>query len=249
MAFYNRGNQFPKLITINIDGSISSVMLPTFSKEQNDKEKLKNIMRRAIKTSSFILFPMLFGLAAISEPIVKIILTDKWLPSVPIMQLLCFSYALWPIHTINLQAINAVGRSDVFLKLEIIKKLIGITLLAISIPFGMYFMVVTKIISSLIATFVNSYPNKKLLNYSFKEQWKDIMPSIVVASIMAIIVYGINFLNINVILKLFIQIIIGVNIYIVISYIFKIESFEYIYNNIKNFFKKRGIKNDTISNI
>ena len=173
LAYYNRANQFPKLITINIDGSISSVMLPTLSKEQDNKGKVKSMMRRAIKTSSFLLFPMMFGLAAISEPLVKIILTDKWLPAVPLMQLLCFSYALWPIHTINLQAISAMGRSDIFLKLEIIKKVIGVLLLLISIPFGITVMAIMKIITSIISSFINAQPNKKLLDYNcLNEEYK-----------------------------------------------------------------------------
>ena len=113
LAYYNRANQFPNLITTNINGSISSVMLPALSNEQEDRQKLKHMMRRAIKISSFLMFPMMFGLVAVSDPLVKIILTDKWLPSVPLMQLLCFSYVLWPIHTVNLQAIRAMGRSDI----------------------------------------------------------------------------------------------------------------------------------------
>ena len=124
LAYYNKANQFPNLIATNVNGSISSVILPALSNEQESKEKVKNMMRRAIKVSSFLLFPMMFGLASVAEPLVKIILTDKWLPVVSLMQLLCFSYALWPIHTINLQAISAMGRSDIFLKLEIVKKII-----------------------------------------------------------------------------------------------------------------------------
>lgn len=238
LAYYNRANQFPKLITVNIDGSISSVMLPALSNEQDDKEKLKSMMRRAIKTSSFLLFPMMFGLAAVSEPLVKIILTDKWLPSVPLMQLLCFSYALWPIHTVNLQAISAMGRSDVFLKLEIIKKIIGIIALGISIPFGIHFMVIMKIITSLISTFINSYPNKKMLNYSYIEQWKDIANSLLVSAIMLIAIYLMNYLKINVYMLLFLQIIIGILLYFGISYMIKSEELNYIMDFVKTKIKE-----------
>ena len=193
------------------------------------------MMRRAIKTSSFLSFPMMFGLAAISEPLVKIILTDKWLPAVPLMQLLCFSYALWPIHTINLQAISAMGRSDIFLKLEIIKKVIGVLLLLISIPFGITVMAIMKIITSIISSFINAQPNKKLLDYSYLEQCKDITHSLIISIIMMIIVFFMNYININIYLLLLLQLVVGILIYFGISYITKNESLMYV----KDFIKKR----------
>lgn len=234
LAYYNRANQFPKIITVNIDGSISSVMLPALSNEQDNKEKVKSMVRRAIKTSSFLLFPMMIGLAVVAEPLIKIILTDKWLPAVPLLQLLCFSYALWPIHTINLQAISAMGRSDIFLRLEIIKKVIGIIALLISCPFGITTMVVMKIITSIISTFINSHPNKKLLNYTYLDQMKDIVPALLASFAMGAIVYIISFIRINIIVRLIIQIVIGILSYITLSYLFKLESLTYIIEMLKN---------------
>ena len=107
------------VIVSNINGSIQSVMLPTLSAHQDDIKRVKEMMRRAIKTSSFMIFPMMIGMAVVAEPLVKIVLTDKWLPAVPFLQIFCISYALMPIHTANLQAINAMGRSDIFLRLLI----------------------------------------------------------------------------------------------------------------------------------
>lgn len=226
------------LITVNINGSISSVMLPTLSSEQDNKVKLKQMMRRAIKISAFLLFPMMFGLAAISEPLVRIILTDKWLPVVPLMQILCFSYVLAPIHIVNLQAISAIGRSDIFLKIEIIKKTVVIMGLVLSIPFGISAMAIMQVITSLLAVFINAYPNKKLLNYSAKEQIKDILPPFIISCVMAIIVYMINLLNINLIFKLIFQIIIGIVFYFTTAYVLKMESFTYIIDSIK--IKRQG---------
>ena len=238
LAYYNKGNQFPQLLTENINGSISAVMLPTLSNEQDNKENLKKMMKRAIKISSFVLFPMIFGLAAIAEPLIKVLLTDKWLPAVPIMQLLCFSYLLWPIHTINLQAINAIGRSDIFLKLEIIKKIIGVVALIIGIPFGIKFMVTMKIVTSIIASFVNAYPNKKLLNYSYREQIIDILPSLILSAGMFIITYCILLMKINNIITLMLQILAGCIVYFTIAYIMKAESLIYAVDIIKNMKKK-----------
>lgn len=242
LAYYNKANQFPSLIANNINGSISSVILPALSNEQDNKEKVKSMMRRAIKISAFILFPIMFGLAAVAEPVIRIILTDKWLTAVPFLQLLCFSYVLWPIHTVNLQAISAMGRSDIFLKLEVIKKIVGIIALIISIPFGIIVMVVMKIVTSIISTFINSYPNKRLLNYSIKEQIKDISTSLVISLIMFAIVYLINYIKINIYLLLILQMIAGAFVYIVISYLIKDESLIYIINMLKNKFINR--KND-----
>lgn len=244
LAYYNRGNQFPKLITENVNGSISSVMLPTLSKEQDNKEKMKNIMRKSIQTSSFILFPILIGLAVVAEPLVRIILTDKWLPSVPIMQLLCFSYLLWPIHTVNLQAINALGRSDIYLKLEIAKKIVGVLGLCISIPFGIYAMVIAKIVAAIISTFINASPNKKLLNYNITEQLKDILPSFLISSLMGVVVYSIIFLNINVWITIIVQVLLGIIIYVILAKLFKIKIYEYLLGQVIEILNKKKGKID-----
>lgn len=239
LAYYNKANQFPSLITTNVNGSISAVMLPALSNEQDKKEKVKSMMRRAIKISAFLLFPLMFGLVAVSEPLIRIILTDKWIPAVQLMQLLCFSYALWPIHTINLQAISAMGRSDIFLRLEVIKKIVGIVALAISIPFGVVWMAGIKIVTSVISTFINAYPNKKLLNYSYLEQLRDIAQSFLISSIMLIVVYLMNYIKINIYLLLILQVMSGMFIYLGISYIVKSESLNYIINTIKDKLKER----------
>lgn len=233
LGYYNRGDQFPQLIVSNINGSIQSVMLPTLSSEQDNKQKVKELVRRSIVTSSFLLFPMMIGLAVVGESLIKIILTDKWLPCVPFMQIFCLSYALWPIHTANLQAINALGRSDIFLKLEIIKKLMGIIILIISMFLGVYAIAVGTLISGIISTFINAHPNLKLLNYSYTEQIKDIMPSFIISIIMGIIIYPIKFMNNSVIIILIIQIIIGIVIYFGLAKLFKLECYEYLLKTVK----------------
>jgi O-antigen/teichoic acid export membrane protein len=138
LGFYNRGQQFPHFIVTNIDGSIQAVMLPTLSAHQDDIKRVREMVRRSIVTSAFIMFPMMVGLAVIAEPLVKLLLTEKWSPAVPFLQLFCVQYAIMPIHTANLQAINALGRSDIFLKLEVIKKIIGVTIILVTLPYGIY---------------------------------------------------------------------------------------------------------------
>lgn len=238
LGFYNRADQFPQIVVVNINGSIQSVILPVLSKEQDNKVKLKGLMRRAMLTSSFIVFPLMAGLAVCAEPIISILLTDAWLPSAPLMQLLCVSYAFWPIHTANLQAISAMGRSDIFLKLEVIKKIVGIVLLIASIPFGLEAMVGVKIISGVIGLIINSYPNKKLLDYGYMQQIKDLLPNAVITIFMYFIVFIVSgYLSMS-ILSLLIQVSVGVITYLVLSYVFKIDSLFYMINMIKSMREK-----------
>lgn len=228
LGLYNKGVQFPKLIVSNINGPIQSVLLPAMSSEQDNKKRIKEMTRRSIVTSSFFIFPMMIGMAAIAKPMVILLLTEKWVACVPFVQISCISLALYPIHTANLQAINALGRSDIFLKLEIIKKIIGLILLVVAIPYGVYIMVWLEVLSGVIASFVNAYPNKKLLDYSYLEQIKDLIPSILDAMFMGGVVWGVGLININVIVLIILQIVIGACIYFGIAKIFKFECYEYV---------------------
>lgn len=239
LGFYNRGDQFPKVIVSNINGSIQSVMLPALASEQDNRKRIKDMVRRSIVTSSFVLFPMMCGLAVTAEPLVKILLTNKWLPCVPFLQIFCASYALWPIHTANLQAINALGRSDIFLKLEVIKKIIGLTILVISIHFGIYAIAIGTLVSGIISTFINAYPNLKLFNYSYKEQLKDIMPSLLLSLIMGTIIYNLKWLHMVPLVTLIIQIFLGIIIYIMLAKVFKLECYTYLLKTFKDIYKKK----------
>lgn len=238
LGYYSKADQFPQVIVANINGSIQSVMLPAFSKYQENKKQIKSMMRRAIVTSSFFIFPIMIGLAACAENIVVILLTEKWIECVPFMRILCFSYALWPIHTANLQTLSAIGRSDIYLKLEIIKKIVGIISIIICIPLGVTALVWALLIVGIISTFINSWPNRKLLNYSLSEQIKDIIPSLIISLLMGAIVYFIGYLPFNPLLILFIQIITGIFIYVISAYLLKMECFFYLINMIREMIKK-----------
>lgn len=244
LGFYNRGDQFPQLIVSNINGSIQSVMLPALASQQDNVEKVKNMMRRGIVTSSFIIFPTMVGLAVVAKPLVSIILTDKWLLCVPFLQIFCMSYALWPIHTANLQAINAMGRSDIYLRLEIAKKVVGMIILVISLFYGVYGIAVGTLIAGIVSTFINSYPNKKLLNYSYLEQMKDIMPSFIISVLMGVITYSVRFFNMGNMITMIIQILVGVISYLFLAKIFKLECYVYLINTLKGILNKRkgGVK-------
>lgn len=238
LAFYNQGDKFPKVIVTNINASIDSVLLPTMSSAQDDKERVKQMTRRAIKTSTYVMAPLMMGLAFCAEPIVSLVLTDKWLPCVPFLRIFCITYMFWPVHTANLNAINAMGRSDWFLRLEIIKKIMGMTILLSTMWFGVMAMAYSLLLSSVLSQIINSWPNRKLLGYGYLEQVRDFAPGILLAVLMGICVYFISFLHLPTIVTLLIQFVVGAAIYIGVSAILKLEEFEYLLGMVKSFLEK-----------
>ena len=239
LAFYNQGDKFPKLIVTNINTSIDSVLLPAMSNEQDNQEKVKSMTRRSIMFSCYIMAPLMIGLACCATSVVTLILTQKWLPCVFFLQIFCITYMFWPIHTANLNAIKAMGRSDLFLKLEIWKKVIGMILLLSTMFISVEAMAYSLLISTLTSMIINSWPNKKLLNYSFLEQMKDIFPSILLATGMGVVVYFVGFLPVPTLPLLIIQVICGGVIYIMGSALLKLEPFEYLVGIIKPMIQKR----------
>lgn len=240
LAFYNKAKQFPNLIVNNINTSIDSVLLPAMSSAQDEILKVRTMTSRSIKTSVYIMAPLMMGLAFVAEPLIKLLLTDKWLPSVPYLRIFCITFMFYPVHTANLNAIKALGRSDLFLKLEIIKKIVGLILLVTTMWFGVMAMAYSLLVSSVASQIINSWPNRKLLNYSYIAQLKDIMPGILLAVFMGVCVYPIQYLHIPVILILAVQVIVGAVIYILGSKLFKIDSFNYILSIFKTMLNKKS---------
>ena len=240
LAYYNRGNQFPNVIVSNINTSIDSVLLPTMSAEQDHRDRVRAMTRRAIKTSTYIMMPLMVGLAICAEPVVRLLLTEAWLPCVPYLRIFCITYAFYPIHTANLNAIKAMGRSDMFLKLEIIKKFVGLIALGISMWFGVIWMAYSLLVTTLISSIVNAFPNRELLRYSYFNQIRDMLPQICLSCFMGAVVYCVQFLGMHDILTLMIQVLLGTVIYIVGSKLLQLESFVYIWTMLKGFLIKRS---------
>lgn len=239
LGYYNRGQQIPRTIVNGINNSIQSVMLPTLSAYQDNKKRLKSMMRRSIKISSYFIFPMMIGLAMVAESLVVILLTEDWLPSVVFFRVFAFYYSLIHIHMINLQAISALGRSDLRLKLEILKKVIGIIILLLSIKYGVIAIAIGQLIYGIISSVINALPNKYLLDYGFLEQISDLLPSVINSSIMGGFIYFVSFLDIPIVALLFWQIVLGGLIYLLLSIITKDESYIYIISTLKEIIKSR----------
>ena len=241
LAYYNQGKKYTHAVVTNINSSINSILLPTMSKAQDDAAIVKGMTRRAIKTSTYIMMPMMMGIAVCARPLVDLILTAKWLPCVPYMRIFCFTFAFYPIHTANLNAIKAMGRSDLFLKLEVIKKAYGTVVLVSTMWFGPLIMAYSLLFTSVLSQIVNSWPNRKLLNYKYGEQLKDMLPQIGLSCLMGGIVYCVNFWGLSDIITLLIQVPLGILIYIGGSKLFGIDSFEYILNIAKQYLPKKRV--------
>ena len=242
LAFYNQGDKFPKLIVANINSSIDSVLLPTMSKAQDDKNAVRSMTRRSIKTSTYIMMPLMAGLAVCAESLISLIMTDKWLPCVPFLRIFCFTYAFWPIHTANLNAIKAMGRSDLFLKLEVVKKIVGTIALLSTMWISPLAMAYSMLATSVLGQMINSWPNKKLMDYSYLEQVKDMLPQICLSLLMGAVVYCVRFLGLNNIATLSIQVPLGAAIYILLSMLFHIDSFEYLITTVDHLLgRKKGV--------
>ena len=235
LGFYNRGKQFPQFLMGSVNGAVQSVLLPAMSSKQDDKAQVKALMRNSVMISSFIVFPMMAGLAGVAAPLVRLMLTDKWLECVPFLQIYCFSFAFYPVHTSNLQAINAMGRSDIFLKLEVIKKSIGLIVLIISVfcfhsPIA---IAMSGAVTTISSCFINAYPNKKLIDYSYFEQMRDILPSFAAAIVMCGVVLAVQLLQLNTLLTQILQVATGVVVYVLLAAVLRLAPFTMLLQMIK----------------
>ncbi|MCR4661262.1 MAG: lipopolysaccharide biosynthesis protein [Clostridia bacterium] len=248
LAYYNKGQEYPRYGVSAINTSIDSVMLPAMGNVQKNCDELKRLTRKAIKIGSFIMWPIMLGLAACAPALVSVLLTDKWLPAVPYLQIFCVVYALYPIHTANLNAIKAVGKSDYFLYMEIIKKVIALIVIVSTIWNGPLFLALGTIATSVISLIINGFPNKKLLNYRVKEQLFDIIPYFILSVIMFCIVYSINYINVSNWIKLIIQVPLGISIYFFGARIMHFEPYFYFKNMLLKFFKKKRLDSNSSTN-
>ena len=240
LAFYNRGELFPQVIAANVNTSIDSVLLPTMSREQDERTRVRAMTRRAIMISTFLMAPLMIGIACIGVPLVRLILTEKWIPCVPYLRIFCAAMLFYPIHTANLNAIKALGRSDLFLRLEIVKKAVGITLILITMHISVTAMALSTLVNSLICQIINAWPNRKLLDYRYTDQVKDILPNILLAVVMGGCVWAVGLAGLPDWATLLIQIPLGAAVYAGLAALLKNESFRYLLSVLKNFRRKNA---------
>lgn len=195
LAFVDKGQALPAVGMDVITGTIMKVAFPALAQLQDDKNKFRDAVRRMIQCSTFFVFPVMAGLAILSDRLIPLLFGNQWTSSIPYAQLACWSFALYPLHVINLQALTAMGRSDMFLTLEILKKILSLLILVLSIRHGVFFlMVMYAFVSSPLSLVINSWPNRKLLGYTIVQQICDVLPSVGICFVMCGVVYGVRLL-------------------------------------------------------
>ena len=235
LGFVSQGKKVPMVIGNSLDGAIQPVILSAVAHIQDDASFVKRLVRRALKTSSYLIVPGMTLLALVAEPIMRLLLGEQWLPAVPFLQMYCFVYALLPIHTSNLQALNGMGRSDLFLKLELVKKAYSIAFILVGafVFQDVYILVGGYMLSGVISTFVNAWPNRKVIGYSYLEQVRDICPAFALAAASAAAAFPIGLLALPDIATILLQAAVMAACYLGLSKLFKVEALGYLLSTAK----------------
>ena len=240
LGFYSYGRQIPNVIFSTLNSAMVSSMFPVFARKQDNILDLKASLRKTIRSCNFFYFPIMVGIVALSEPVILILLGEEWKESAWYLQFFCFVYGLHHIQNLNFQAISACGKSGVFLKYEMIKKVIGVVIMAVTLPLGIKWLMWGQIVNITIAILLNIHPNKKWLQYKLGEQLKDIVPYAILVIIMYLAVAGCGILlkNVNFYLCTVLQVLAGVAVYIFGAWLLRIEELKETWNIVKNKMKK-----------
>lgn len=235
LGYVNQGKRYPQALGLMLDGSIQPVMLSAVSRVQDDLVRVKSLARRGLKTSTFFIVPAMGAFALVARPLVIALLGEKWLPSVPFLQMYCITYMMLPIHTTNLQVLNGVGRSDLFLRLEVIKKFVGlVVMLAVTFVIGDLRAIVASYIGvSVIATFINVYPNKRVIGYSYLEQVRDILPAFLLAACAAAIASTLSYTPLAGLPLAIAQVLVMSVTYVALAWLFHVEELSYLLNTLR----------------
>lgn len=242
LAYYNKGNHIPSLAITNINSAISTVIFPAMSQCNNAPNRLKAITRRSMKVAAFVIFPVMGGIIGVGESLIRLLLTEKWIPCVPYLYMACMYWACQPVQTANWQVIKAMGRSDLALRLEIYKKVIGFLLVFVSIPFGVEAIAASNVLFAIISMLINIIPNKRLINYSIREQMFDLAPSFISSVVMCLVVLEVGNIVLPDIVLIPVQVAIGIGIYVFCSVLLRNDSFSYILDILKGYTTKRRKK-------
>ena len=233
LGHYTRAQHFSEFPSSNVTGIIQRVTYPILCGIQDETERLEAVYRKFLKLSAFIIFPLMIGMSAVARPFIDIVLGTQWGFCGQLLQIICFAMMWYPIHAINLNLLQVKGRSDLFLRLEIIKKILGITVLCITAPFGLVVMCYGQIFNSIVALVINTYYTGKLINVGFIRQMKDLLPTILLSLIMFWAILLVNgFIETNM-YRLVIGVLVGIIVYASGSYIFKFKELQTLFSLIR----------------
>ncbi len=222
---YTRAQQFGSIFSLNLNAVIQRVSYPVLSSIQDDRVRLKAGYKRIIKITMLVTFTLMLGMAGAAEPMVRALVGDQWLEAVPFLQIICFQMMLYPLHCLNLNMLQVQGRSDLFLRLEIIKKCIALIPILLGIFINIYWMLIGSVITGFLAYYLNAYYSGPAIDYAIKEQIKDILPSFCVAMSMALVIYAMSYIPISSFLLFPLQILAGAVITVALCKIVKLPEY------------------------
>lgn len=236
---YTRAQQFSNLPSSNVTGVLQRVTFPVLSNIQNEDERLARNYRKILKLSAFLIFPLMMILSAVADPLIRVLLSDKWEGCIILLQILCFSLMWYPIHAINLNLLTVKGRSDLFFRLEVFKKIIGVCIMVVTIPHGIIWMVSGGIVSSMISLIINTYYTGKLINVGYLKQMGDLLPIFGVSFAVWIIVHGSMMMSSNIYVQLIIGCLVGGIMYLVLAKLFLRTEWEDAMSMVPNRLKRK----------
>ena len=238
LGFYSKGSHFASLPATTISNMLGDISFPLLSSIQDDLTQLKLAYKRLIRSSVLVVFPVMVGIAAVAKPLILLLITEKWAPSILYLQILCFSMMWYPVHALNVSLLKVIGRSDLFLRIEIIKKVVGVVILAISIPFGIVSMCIGSVVSSLLSLFINTYYTGKFIHVGFISQVKDIFPFLIISLIMGCLVLLVSSVFSSHISNLILGVITGIIVYIVLIKMICEQDYVYIMKLVKGYLSR-----------
>lgn len=235
---YTRSQQFGSIFSSNLNSIVQRVSYPVLSSIQDDKVRMKQAYRRVIKVTMLVTFTLMLGLAAIAKPMILVLIGEQWLLAAKLLPIICFQMMLYPLHALNLNMLQVQGRSDLFLRLEIIKKCVAVIPLLLGVFVGIYWMLWGSVCTGIFAYYLNSYYSGKFLLYPMIEQVKDILPSFGVSVAMAIVVYSVSLLPLSSFILLALQLLTGAVVMIALCECIKLEEYKEIKGLVLSVFYK-----------
>ena len=230
LGFVSQGKKYPSALGTLLDGAIQPVMLSATSRVQDDRAMVKRLARRALKTSTFLVAPCMVLFAVVAEPLVRILLGEAWVPCVPFLQMYCIVYAMLPIQSTNLQVLNGMGRSDLFLRLEVVKKIMGVSIILFTtfVLRDLHAIVGGYIVSAVASTFINASPNREVIGYRYAEQVRDILPAFGLAALAAAAAWPLSLLGLPDAAQIALQALVMLVAFCVAARVLRVEEFEYL---------------------
>lgn len=238
LAYYDKGRRIPSLVIENLQTSVQSVLFPVIAERQDDPAQVKKILKRSFTTAGYCIFPCMTGIAVCAEPLVRLLYTESWISMVPYLQIWCFIFSFYLLHTADLQVIQALGRSDVILKIECIKQALSLVGILVTIPFGVLAMMGAMAVVTVISLYINAAPNRILVGYGWKERFQDLAPIALLCAAMGIVVRLVGLLPLSDLPLLAVQIGCGAGFYFGCSWVFRMESFYHTVEIVKGMLHK-----------